>query len=243
MSENRIDPSSPQPLYEQLVALLRKQIAEGVYQKNQQIPTEAALSEMYEVSRITVRRAVRDLVESGLVEKRQGKGTFVTGSKFVRSMAQDPVSFSDFCRANGRIPRAHILEAGITTPEDPEVREQLGLQEGEQAVRIRRLRYAGDQPLILEDNYFPQEYSYLLGIDLENDSIYRYLKEEKGIEMLRASTRIRIVRADNRLAKLLKVQKNSPQLEMRGRIIRRSDGAIVHTSYQIGYGEDFELTV
>ena len=109
-------------------------------------------------------------------------------------------------------------------------------------MRIRRLRYAGDKPLVLEDNFYPLEYAYLLSIDLENDSIYRYLQEEKGIELRRTAMHLRIVRADAKLSKLLQVPRNAPQLEMRGRVVR-ADGQTVHTSYQIGYGENFEFIV
>ena len=86
------------------------------------------------------------------------------------------------------------------------------------------------------------EYSYLLSIDLENDSTYRYLREEKGIELQRTSMRLSIVRADSKLAKLLQVSRNTPQLEMKGRVISL-DGYTVHSSYQVGYGENFEFII
>ena len=136
-----------------------------------------------------------------------------------------------------------ILEAGIKIPESSETREILKLQEGEPAVRICRLRYAGDRPLVVEDNYYPLEYAYLLSIDLENDSTYRYLREVKGIELRATTMRLSIVRADAKLAKLLQVSRNAPQLEMKGRVVRLSDGQTVHTSYQVGYGENFEFVV
>ena len=100
------------PLYAQIVEYLRKDIAANVFGRNGRIPTEAELSEKYGVSRITVRRAVDELVSQGLVEKKQGKGTFVTAPRFSRRLDSGPLSFSEMCEANGLVPGAKILETG-----------------------------------------------------------------------------------------------------------------------------------
>ena len=113
------------PLYAQIVEYLRKDIAANVFGRNGRIPTEAELSEKYGVSRITVRRAVDELVSQGLVEKKQGKGTFVTAPRFSRRLDSGPLSFSEMCEANGLVPGAKILETGIVVPKSPSVRQQL----------------------------------------------------------------------------------------------------------------------
>ena len=183
-----------------------------------------------------------ELVGQKLVEKKQGKGTFLCAPKMTRRVDSGPISFTEMCAANGLSAHAKILEAGIVAPDSAEIRETLALKAGDPAVRIRRLRYAGERPLVLEDNFYPLEYACLLSIDLEKDSTYRYLREEKGIELQRTSMRLTIVRADSKLAKLLQVPKNAPQLEMKGRVVRL-DGQTVHSSYQVGYGEDFEFII
>lgn len=240
--QGELDYNSSVPLYAQIVENLRQDIERGAFRPTGRLPTEGELAERYKVSRITIRRAVDELVLQKLVEKKQGKGTFLCAPKMTRKLDSGPISFSEMCAANGLVAHAKILEAGIVTPDSPEICETLGLQEGSPAVRIRRLRYAGDRPLVLEDNFYPQEYAYLLSIDLEKDSTYRYLREEKGIELQRTSMRLSIVRADNEVAKLLQVPKNAPQLEINGRVIRL-DGQTVHSSHQIGYGENFEFII
>ncbi len=240
--ETNLNHNSIVPLYVQIVEQLNQDIETGIFSQTGRLPTEVELSDRYNVSRITIRRAVDELVNKGLVEKKQGKGTFICCPKLTRRFDEGPISFTEMCETNGLKARAKLLEAGISSQISAAVREMLGLKEGEPAVRIRRLRYAGDRPLVLEDNFYPLEYSYLLSIDLENDSTYRYLREEKGVELRRTTTRLRIVRADAKMAKLLQVSRNSPQLEMRGRIIRL-DGQTVHSSYQMGYGENFEFIV
>ena len=241
--DNTLNPNSIVPLYAQIVEQMHRDIEAGLYSRTGRLPTEGELSKQYNVSRITIRRAVDELVGQGLVEKKQGKGTFLCAPKFTRGLGSGPMSFTEMCQANGLTARAKILEAGIKIPESASVREMLGLKEGDPAVRICRLRYAGDQPLVMEDNYYPLEYAYLLSIDLENDSTYRYLREVKGIELRATTMRLSIVRADAKLAKLLQVSRNAPQLEMKGRVVRLSDGQTVHSSYQVGYGEHFEFVV
>ena len=239
--EMTMNPNSIVPLYAQIVEQLQRDINNGIFSKSGRLPTETELSQQYGVSRITVRRAVDELVSQGLVEKKQGKGTFVCAPKLTRQL-DGPMSFTEMCRANGLTVSEKILEAKICTADSTDIRKALSVESNEPVVRIRRLRYAGDKPLVLEDNFYPLEYAYLLSIDLENDSIYRYLQEEKGIELRRTAMHLRIVRADTKLSKLLQVPRNAPQLEMRGRVVR-ADGQTVHTSYQIGYGENFEFIV
>lgn len=239
--EATMNPNSIVPLYVQIVEQLQYDIKNGLYSKGDRLPTETELAQQYGVSRITVRRAVDELSAMGLVEKKQGKGTFVCLPKLTRQL-NGPMSFTEMCKANGLSVSAKILDAKICTADTAELTESLSVPENSRIVRIRRLRYAGDKPLVLEDNFYPPEYAYLLSIDLENDSIYRYLQEEKGLELHRTTMRLRIVRANSKLAKLLQVPRNAPQLEMRGRVVR-ADGQTVHTSYQIGYGENFEFIV
>lgn len=237
-----LDHNSIVPLYAQVARQIREDINAGRFDATSRLPTEIELAEQYEISRITVRRAVDELVAQGLVEKKQGKGTFIATPKLKKSFSTHAIGFTEMCAANGSVARAKLLEAGLMAPESHWVREQLGLEPGQTAVRIRRLRYADDTPLVLEENFYPIEYAYLLSIDLEHDSTYRYLREEKGIDMFSAHISLRIVRADAKASKLLEVPRNTPQLQMTG-VVTKLDGSILHTSYQLGYGENFDFVV
>ncbi len=237
-----LDHDSIVPLYAQIIEQISRDIGNGIYQQTKRLPTEDELAEQYGVSRITIRRAINELVTQGIVEKKQGKGTFISLPKLSRRLNSAPISFTEMCAANGLTASAKLLEARVCVPEPSHVRELLQLQPGDPAVHICRLRYAGNRPLVLEDNYYPIEFSYLLAIDLENDSTYRYLRQERGIELCSTDIRLSIVRADAGLAKLLQVARNTPQLEMKGCVVN-PDGEIIHSSYQIGYGENFEFIV
>ena len=92
--EINMNPNSIVPLYVQVVECLKRDIENGVYNATGRIPTEAELAEQYKVSRITIRRAVDDLVSQGLVEKKQGKGTFICRQKFAKDI-KNLQSFSE----------------------------------------------------------------------------------------------------------------------------------------------------
>lgn len=247
-----LDYNSIIPLYAQIAEKLQFNIRIGIFRQTGRLPAEDKLSEQYQVSRITIRKAVDELVRCGLVEKRQGKGTFICDPKMSHTFLCTPkmtcrvdsgfINFTEMCAENGVTARTKILEAGINRPDSEEICEMLGLTSGEPAIRIRCLRYAGDKPLVLEDNFYSLEYSCLLSIDLENDSAYRYLQEEKGIELQCTSMGLSMIHADSELAKLLQVSCDTPQLEIKGRVARL-DGQIVYTSYQAGYGENFKFII
>lgn len=240
--EVNMNHNSAVPLYAQLVEQLKQDIENGVFNKTGKIPTEAELAAQYQVSRITVRRAVDDLVNQGLVEKKQGKGTFITSQKFSRRLDSGPLGFTEMCHSMGLEPSTQILKTEICVPKSAEVRNSLQLKDGEPAIYISRLRLANGKSLAMEESYYPLEYSDLLTLNLEKESIYTYLREVKGIELRSTTIRLSIVRADAKLSKLLGVPRNAAQLEIRGVVIQ-PNGQPVHTSYQVGYGENFEFIV
>ena len=83
-----LDGGSSAPLYQQVLDLLKSDIEQGTYPVDSQIPTELELSKMYGVGRVTVRRAIEELVGEGYLTKRQGRGTFVTATKIIRKVHQ-----------------------------------------------------------------------------------------------------------------------------------------------------------
>lgn len=88
--DTQLDSESASPLYQQVFEVIKGKIETGRYPAHSQIPTESELSRMYGVGRITVRRAIEELVNEGYLTKRQGRGTFVTAlrwcARFIKKM-------------------------------------------------------------------------------------------------------------------------------------------------------------
>lgn len=203
-----VEKNNKMPLYLQLADILRTEIVNGVLKENEKLLTEMELGEKYKVSRITVRKALEILEEEELLIRKQGLGTFVTGKRLVRS-SNLLMSFSQNCIMNGQRPGTKFLSADIVKAMPKDVK-LLHVQEDEQVIRIRRLRYCDDIPVMIEENHFPSKYAYLLSEDL-NKSLYQTLSEH-GVAVKKGTKRIGICYATKEEAKELEVKESEAML-------------------------------
>ncbi|MEN9850471.1 MAG: hypothetical protein RL128_634, partial [Pseudomonadota bacterium] len=138
------------PRYEQLHRHLVAAIADGTLAAETQLPPERELAELAQVSRVTVRKAVAQLVEDGQLEQRRGAGTFVRVPRARQDNSRSAlVSFTDYMRQRGKIPTSRILSAGLFAP-IPDEQQALGLMTLARVARIERLRSADGVPMALE---------------------------------------------------------------------------------------------
>ncbi|MBR6571363.1 MAG: GntR family transcriptional regulator [Clostridia bacterium] len=161
MQEHQLEKKSQSPLYQQLMSRLKNDIMAGVYSPGARVPSEQLLCDTYGVSRVTVRKAMLDLVQEGLLVRRQGKGTFVAQERIQRNL-QQITSFSDACRQNGHAAGARMISAEVCEATATDA-DKLGLEEGERVVEIIRLRLCDGEPVMLEINRFPEKYAFLIG--------------------------------------------------------------------------------
>src|ERR1700749_5361012 len=108
---------SPTPLYENVESALPASIADGSLPPETQLPPEESLIDRFKVSRTTVRKAVQNLVERGLVEIRRGKGTFVTRPKITQELTE-LTGFVEDMRALGRTPTARLLDKCVVAADE-----------------------------------------------------------------------------------------------------------------------------
>ena len=173
------------PKYYQLAEILRQQISEEVLKPGDQLPTEDALCQAHNVSRGTVREAVRVLVNDGLIRRVQGRGTFVT-------LPQQPAptfftlsSFEEDMRRQERQPTSQVLTAEII-PATLEIATRLEIPVDESVIHIVRLQLADEQPVVYETRYLAQTLCPdLLNDDLETTSIHWLLVQKHGIPLVR----------------------------------------------------------
>lgn len=160
------------PLYQQIYDEIKDAIEKGVYAPKERIPSELELAEQYDVSRITVRRAVEELCSDGYLVKQQGRGTFVSTPHINRQFhASTLQTFTALCADNGMKAGAHVVDRQIVPARQNEM-EFFGLQKDALLLHIKRVRTADGEPIFEENIFVPFDaYRELLTADLEDKSI------------------------------------------------------------------------
>ncbi len=213
----KLDPRAPTPLYLQLKAALEERIRTGALSPGQALPSERKLAEVLGISRLTVRRALDELVAGGMLTRRQGSGTYVT------PRVEQPLSvltgFSEDMRARGMVPGSRWVrrERGQASPAEAIT---LSLPPGEPVVRLLRVRTADGRPMAVEHAVIPAR--FLSDPTAVDESLYAALRA-RGLAPARALERIRAVAATERVAQLLGVEEGTPVLYIE-RVSYLSDG-------------------
>ncbi len=191
--------TSGKPRHEQISDWLQEQIDEGRYQPGEQLPSESQLGERFEVSRITVRRALQTLEGSGRIYRRQGLGSFVAETRVRQGLVRLTDFVEDMTQA-GLDASSRVLHYG-NEKAGPYVAASLELQEGQTIARLDRLRLGDGEPIAFDRTWLPLNYAQLLGDhDLTRETIYEILESEYGIPVLRGRFRIEAVNADEEVA-------------------------------------------
>lgn len=209
-----VDRRAPVPLYHQLKRALVDQIRRERLAPGARLPTEAEIEQRYRVSRTTIRQALQELVTEGVVERVQGKGTFVA----VGSLSHFPVlnSFTENMRTQGHRPSRRLLESRLVDAPRA-IAEALELDDP-RCRYLRRLLLADDRPLGVAETWLP--HSQLGDNDqlfdratLEQCSLYELLQRppinlvlHRGVEVIRS------VLADDEQAALLACARGDPVL-------------------------------
>ncbi|HET8727378.1 MAG TPA: GntR family transcriptional regulator [Alphaproteobacteria bacterium] len=181
----KLDLDSPTPLYRQLQHRLREAVERGILKVGDALPGERYLAQSMGVSRVTVRRAIDDLVNDGLLVQRQGAGTFVA-TRVVQPLSL-LTSFSEDMLARGMRPSSVWLEKAIgrATPEEAMA---LNLPPGAEVVRLARVRIADGTPMALERASVPRR--FLPDPEEVTASLYEAMKT-RGVHPVRALQRLR----------------------------------------------------
>jgi GntR family transcriptional regulator len=211
-----IDKASPVPYYYQLRQLLEGAVASGELPVGEQIPTEAALCERFDVSRTVVRQALSDLERQGLLTRIKGKGTFVAAPKVAELVAQSLTSLHEDLAARGEQLETRVLRLEVE-PVSPHVAEMLQLPESEQIVLLERLRLLNGKPLVLTTAHMPYSLcAPILGLDLTRRSLFETYERELGLKLHRGTRAIEARVASNKIAQDLGIQEGAPVLIFTG---------------------------
>lgn len=191
----------------QVKAILERRIADELH-PGDTLDSERELVAQLGVSRVTVRQAISDLVDEGVLERTQGKGTYVTGPRVNSRLHL--ASFSREMCARGLVPRSEVISKG-TEPADAEVADGLEIELGEPVVRLERLRLADETPMAHEIGWYPLAMFPDL-LDHGLTTIYDLLADRYGIVATRGEQEVSAHAADATMARILGIPKRSPLL-------------------------------
>ena len=209
--KENIDRQSPIPIYYQIMNQLREKITTGEYTIDTPLPPERELVETYHVSRMTIRQAILELVNEGLLIRRRGIGTFVAPPKLEQPL-NSLTSFTEDMAQRGMKAGSRIVSFKEILP-DPLIRKTLALNPEDTVFECVRLRLADDKPMALETTSLVASLCPgLQAEDLENQSLYKVLTERWGIQLEYATQSLEPLLAPSHDAMLLHVAPGSPLL-------------------------------
>jgi GntR family transcriptional regulator len=228
------------PLYIQIRQALHDDIVDHKLLPGQKLPSEDELAELFNVSRMTVRQGISDLIDAGLLYRRHGVGTFVAQPHIDRDQTRLS-NFVEMARKEGIDLVVHLLKAEIV-PAKLKVSSALSLEEGDLVIDIKTLRHTGGLPITLHDTYVPYKmFPALLQEDLEANHLWDIF-ESYGHPVKRAAQIIEARQADEELASLLEVEEGAPIL-YKERVVYLDDGTPVEFTYCFNRGDRYRLTV
>ena len=217
-----IDKTAPLPLYHQVRVAILTLIEEGDLREGSLIPTEREIGQKLQVSRITVRRAIDELVREGYLVARQGKGTFVARPKIDRRMTQMQ-SFSEQMQAEGHRPDSKLLSLRHEKAQR-HVASALDLQDDEWVAVVERLRYADDEPICVSLTYLKLPHDVVLTpIELQQESSLWAILIKKGIWLARSEETIQATAAGEGVAEHLDIEVGAPLLLVEGVVYSADD--------------------
>lgn len=192
------------PRHETVSTWIRSKIEAGEWTEDHQLPSESQLGKQFDVSRITVRRALQTLETDNLIYRRQGLGSFVKDNRIHQGLVR-LTDFVEDMEAAGLVPASRILhyEQEIASTR---ISEQLELENESPVMRIDRLRTGDGEPMAFDRTWLPMFYAQLLSdFDMEKETIFTVLEREYDICVCRGRFRIEAINAPNDVAQFLDV--------------------------------------
>ena len=229
--------------YRRIWRELRQEIQSGRWKVGQQIPSEPELSETFGVSRGTVRKAIEQLTNEGMLRKEQGRGTFVVSAMpRLRKSLDWLASFTEQLREEGIKPSTEVLEAGLVPAGQARGRiiEGFGLSRTDEVVYIRRLRRGNDVPFAIQTVYLqPERCPGILDEGVDLTRLFHLYAERYDTHIAFGDEIIRVAAAGEEEAALLEIAPGDPVV-IRDRISADQEGYPFEVLYSVDRGDRFE---
>lgn len=225
------------PAYIRIHDAIKKEIDGGVWEIGQRLPSERDLADDYEVSRMTLRQAITLLVEEGILERRVGSGTYVASHR-VQEKMRGTTSFTEIVRSQGKTPSSQLISYQRKPANETEI-QQLQLKATDTVVRMERVRFADNVPLVFEVASIPEKLIQSFNQEDITEHFFQTLTDN-GYEIGKSQQTIYAKNTSERVANYLKVPKNHAVLALT-QVSYFTDGRpfeYVHSQY---VGDRFEF--
>jgi len=234
-----LDRGSPVPLYYQLKEIFRSWISDGKFDSDGRFPSESELQERFGVSRMTVRRALSELVHEGFLVREQGRGSFVVKPRMQEQLTR-LTSFTEEMQRRGLLTESKILNFEIVI--DEEVAQKMEIPADEELVRLQRVRLVEGEPIALQTNFVRHRFCPgLAEHGLIGGSLYETLEVVYGLHLERALQTVEAKPADQYEAKLLGLGVGQPVLFF-NRLTYLRDGTPIEYVCSTYRGDRYRLT-
>ncbi len=201
-----IDKNSPIPVYFQLKNDLVKKIAQGLWKPGECIASERELCEIYGVSRMTIRQAIGELVQEGVLTRLKGKGTFVCEQTVKQ---QDMMSFTEMIKQTGRELKTEVINFDIIdTPDHMQDTFML-----DKVYKIERRRIVDDECIAVETVFIPVDYCGHINEEMLKGSLYKIL-EHFGYSISNSTSSIVAVDISAEIKEKFNTEENFPVLKI-----------------------------
>lgn len=209
--------------YSQVGNSIIGKIEDGTYKTGSSIPSERELIEKFNVSRITIRKAIDELVSKGFLTKIQGKGTYVKSGIHRQNLFSLTSCKNDIIQ-QGMTPSTIVIKAEVEVANE-EIQDALELENGDKVFTLERVYYADDIPVNYTITHLPlKKFPGIDKIDFKNSSLYEILENKYGTKLIEATRTVEAILPEKKIAKMLDLNSTSPVLLFKATTIGEIDG-------------------
>ena len=205
-----LDRSGPIPLYFQIAQKIEKAVLDGTLPAGSRVENEVSLGDRLGLSRPTIRRAIQDLVDKGLLVRRRGIGTQVVHGQVTRGVELTSL-YEDLTRS-GKKPSTTMLTYKVMSA-DQKIAEQLGVEVDSPVLYLQRVRSADKVPVSIMENWLPADFTDITEEELNEHGLYQILRG-RGVTIRVAKQKIGARKSTISESEILKLDKNSALLTM-----------------------------
>lgn len=225
-------------IYHNVINLLKNRLNSSIYNIGDLLPSEKELAEHYDVSRNTLRKALKTLEEEGMIERRHGSGTYLRNKHFQASVTHLD-SFTEIARNEGKTPTSQILKFELQTASE-EIANNLRVMPGEPVYYAKRLRLIDNIAMQIEETWLSASRFPDLTIAHMKKSKFAYIEHECGVKILGCYESIQPILPSPDVANLLHISALDPIIRMQTQAIDEQSNPI---DYSILYTNMFEFQV